>query len=286
MAKRKRRPAKEYGLDIVIPVYGRPDLLKNCLESIEATRGKLDVNIIIVDDASPPESQNELDDIYHNLNSNSRVSRNSQNSGFARTVNNGIKLGNAPLVLVLNTDIVLRDGCLLALQAEFTDPAVGVAAPKLLFPQDSLDPHRPANKVQHAGLCFDLHGNVVHAGIGWGKDNPAVMERKECQSVTGACMMIRRDVLKKILETYQKNGDPTQGPFNEIYGKGTYEDVELCFVARSLGYKVIYVPGAEAYHYVGASVEQDGGGYPLSRNEMIFKARCGALMYWDEFEFL
>lgn len=284
MAKRKRQPAKGYDLDIVIPVYGQPDLLQKCLDSIEATKGDINANIIIVDDCGP--QQDELGEVYKSLNGNARVSRNPQNSGFAKTVNYGIALGNAPLVLVLNTDIVLLDDSLQAMQAEFTDPAVGVCAPKLLFPNDSLDPHRPANKVQHAGLCIDLNGNVLHAGIGWDKENPAVNERKECQAVTGACMMIRRKTLEMVYDLYKKNNEPTNGALNEVYGKGTYEDVEFCFVARSVGQKVVYTPLAEAYHYVGASVTGAKEGYPLSRNEMIFKARCGAMMTWDEFEFL
>lgn len=283
MAKRKRRPAQQnYDIDIVIPVYGRPDLLQKCLDSIEATRGDLNLNIILVDDCGP--DQKELDQIYHNLNGNSRVIHNKQNSGFAKTVNNGLALGNAPLVLVLNTDIVLLEGSLQAMQAEFTNPAVGVVAPKLLFPEDSLDPHRPAGKVQHAGLCIDLNGNIVHAGISWDRNNEAVNKVRECQAVTGACMMIRRKTAKMVYNVYKEHNEPTSGPFNEIYGKGTYEDVEFCFVVRSLNHKVIYTPKAEAYHFVGGSVVDSG--YPLSRNEMIFKARCGALMYWDEFEFL
>lgn len=282
MAKRKRRPAKNYDIDIIIPVYGRSDLLKNCLDSIEATKGDLNLNLILVDDCGP--DQEKLGVVYQSLNGNSRVVRNEHNSGFAKTVNNGIAMGSAPLVLVLNTDIVLLDDSLQSMQAAFTNPAVGVVAPKLLFPEDSLDAHRPAGKVQHAGLCIDLHGNVVHAGISWDRQHEAVNKAKECQAVTGACMMVRRDVLKQVYQMYKDNNEPTQGPFNEIYGKGTYEDVEFCFVVRSLGYKVIYEPKAEAYHYVGGSVVDSG--YPLSRNEMIFKARCGALMYWDEFEFL
>lgn len=282
MAKRKRRPSNQYDIDIVIPVYGRSDLLKKCLDSIEATKGDLSLNIIIVDDCGP--DQEGLGMVYQSLNGNSRLYRNQHNSGFARTVNNGIALGSAPLVLVLNTDVVLLEDSLQSMQAAFTEPAVGVVAPKLLFPTDSLDSHRPANKVQHAGLCIDLHGAIVHAGISWERDNEKVNQVRECQAVTGACMMVRRDVLKKVYQVYATNKEPTSGPFNEIYGKGTYEDVELCFVVRSLGYKVIYEPKAEAYHYVGGSVVDSG--YPLSRNEMIFKARCGALMQWDEYEFL
>ena len=284
MAKRKRQPANNYDIDIIIPVYGQPDYLLKCLNSIEETKGELNLNLILVDDCGP--EQDKLSGIYQSLNGNSRVYRNPQNLGFSRTINTGINLGNAPFVLILNTDIELQQNSLQAMLAEFADGAVGVCAPKLLFPNDSLDPHRPAGKIQHAGLTIDFHGKIQHAGIGWDSDNKAVNIRRECQAVTGACMMIRRDTIKKVYSFYQSKGDPTSGAFNDIYAKGTYEDVEFCFVAREVGYRVIYVPNAVAYHYVGASVTGNNESYPLNRNEMIFKARCGGMMYWDEFLFL
>lgn len=285
MAKRKKRQPKNlYQLDIVIPVYGRPDLLQKCLDSIEATRGEIKTHVIIVDDRGP--NQDELGKIYHSLNGHSRVVRHKENQGFPRTVNDGIAAGNAPLVLILNSDIELKPGCLQAMMAEFDNPGVGIVGPKLLFPEGSNDPRRPGGKVQHAGLCVNFTGHIQHANISWPSDHPRVNERREMQAVTGACLMVRRDILKKIHQAYNDNGDPTQGPINEVYGKGTYEDIELCFASRAANYQVVYTPLAEAYHEVGASVLQDGGAYPLDRNEMIFRARCGQLLMWDEWRYL
>lgn len=282
MAKRKARTKEQYELDIVIPVYGRPDLLQKCLGSIEATKGDIKARLILVDDKGP--NQDELKAVYQSLNGTSRVSYNRENSGFARTVNAGVTLGSAPLILVLNTDIELQPGALQAMVSEFDNPAVGVVGPKLLFPPDSYDPTRPAGKVQHAGLAVNWRGNIVHAQIGWSADHPAVNERRKMQAVTGACLMTRRQVWQQVISAYRKAGDPTGGAFNEVYGKGTYEDVEYCFAVRSGGHHVIYQPAAVAYHHVGASAE-GAGGYPVSRNEMIFKARCGPLLAWDEWRF-
>lgn len=283
MAKRKARAKEQFDLDIVIPVYGRPDLLQKCLDSIEATKGDINTRLILVDDKGP--NQDELKTVYHSLNGTSRVVYNRENSGFARTVNAGVTLGSAPLILVLNTDIELQPGALHAMVSEFEDPAVGVVGPKLLFPPDSYDPTRPAGKVQHAGLAVNWRGNIVHAQIGWSADHPTVNERRKMQAVTGACLMTRRQTWQQVISAYRKAGDPTGGAFNEVYGKGTYEDVEYCFAARSVGYHVVYQPAAVAYHHVGASVLQDPNGYPLARNEMIFKARCGQLLAWDEWRF-
>lgn len=282
MAKRKARAKEQYDLDIVIPVYGRPDLLQKCLASIEATKGDIKARLILVDDKGP--NQDELKAVYHSLNGTSRVIYNRENNGFARTVNTGVSLGSAPLILVLNTDIEFLPGALQAMVNEFDDPAVGAVGPKLLFPPDSYDPTRPAGKVQHAGLAVNWRGNIVHVQIGWSADHPAVNERRKMQAVTGACLMTRRQVWQQVVSAYRKAGDPTGGALNEVYGKGTYEDVEYCFAVRSGGHHVIYQPAAVAYHHVGASAE-GAGGYPVSRNEMIFKARCGPLLAWDEWRF-
>lgn len=277
-AKRRRQP-KRPDLDIIIPVYGRPDLLEKCLHSIEATKGNLDINIILVDDQGP--DQEALNELYGSLNGASRVIRNPSNSGFPKTVNTGLKTSTAQLILILNTDIELQPDALQMMIAEFDEPTVGVVAPKLLFPPTSTDPHRPAGKIQHAGLAIDFQARVIHPYVGWSAGHPMANRRRECQAVTGACLMTRRSVWQEALKAYQRSGDPTTGPFNEVYGRGTFEDVEYCFAVRSLDYKVIYAPSAVAYHYVGASAEGTGG-YPLDRNYMIFKARCGAYLIWDE----
>jgi len=283
MARRRGKKRQIADLDIVIPVYGRPDLLKKCLQSVEDTKGDIKISTIIADDCGP--EQDELLAIYKSLNGQSRVLKNKENKGFPFTVNRGLSSGNAPLILILNSDIELLPGALQEMMSEFDNEKVGIVGPKLLFP-DTSDPTRPYGKVQHAGLAVNIRGQIVHANIGWSSDNPKVNERRSLQAVTGACLMTRRLVCKKIYSLYQTTKDPTSGPFNEVYSPGTYEDVEFCFAARSEGFEVIYNPKAQAYHYVGASVKQNQQGYPLQRNEMIFRARCGRLILWDEWRYL
>lgn len=292
MPKRRRRQAKQTTqLDIVIPVYGRPDLLTKCLDSIRATIGDISHQIIIVDDMGP--DQEKLNEVYASLNghstssgrSNSRVSRNKENQGFPVTVNRGISLGGSPYVLILNTDIELQPGAIEAMVQELDDnPDVGIVAPKLLFPEGT--PYGPAGKVQHVGLCVTFDGQIVHGLIGWPSDHPKVNKRRVAQAVTGACIMTRRDVLKSIHQSYKKNGDPTTGAFNDVYSPGTFEDVEYSFAVRALGYLVIVQPQAVAYHHVGGSSAVIKKGFPLQRNANIFQARCGNMLYPDEWEYL
>jgi GT2 family glycosyltransferase len=134
-------------------------------------------------------------------------------------------------------------------------------------------------------MDFNLAGNPIHVNIGWGADHPKVTMQRGVQAVTGACMMVRREAWDKVTQAYRQAGDPSTGGFNLVYGRGTYEDLELCFAARSNGYRVIYEPAAVGYHHVGASAIADGQGFDLQRNLSIFRARCGHLMLWGEWMF-
>jgi len=270
-------------LDVVIPVYGRLDLLKQCLTSLGETRGDVPLSVILVDDQSP--NLDEMLAYYETLPREYTILKNAQNQGFPGTANRGAMQGRSEFILFLSTDIVLKPGCIQAMLAEFDDPKVGVVGPKLLFPDGPDIPIQSAGTIQHAGLCVDIQGNVVHANIGWNADHPKVNERRVVQAVTGGCIMTRREVWNKVAARYKQIGDPTKGGFNLVYGRGTYEDVEFCIAARGNEYQVVYQPKAVATHHVGGSIRATGQGFALKRNEMIFRARCGHLLAWDMWRF-
>lgn len=283
---RKLAAPKTADLDVVVPVYGQPELLTRCLASIYETNnlGILSVRIILVDDASP--DQEAMQAVYGNLNGDCTLLRNKENLGFPRTVNRGVQQGCSPLVLILNSDVELQTGCLEVMLSEFgSNPAVGVVGPKLLFAPESVDPKRPAGTVQHAGLAVNFKGRVIHANIGWSADHPKVNQRRVMQAVTGACLMTRRELWNRVTHMYRQSGMPASGGFCDVYGRGTYEDVEYCLAVRGQGNsQTIYQPVAVATHQVGASIRA-ADGFPLNRNEMIFRARCGHILAWDEWRF-
>lgn len=297
MAKRTRRQSSSNQLkelDIVIPVYGRPDLLTECLNSLALAAFDVDYQLTIVDDFSPDKPAMEV--IYNSLNSDSRILENYQNRGFPATANRGVAAGKAPAILILNSDVTLQPGAVRKmLDTLYGDQApkgpitagpdapVGVVGPKLLFPETANIPPEWRGKIQHAGLAISGAGRPFHIHKGWSADNERANYARTMQAVTGACLMIKRELWHRITENQKRAGDPSSGAFNEIYGLGTYEDVELCFAARGNGYRVVYEPAAVGYHHVGASVaSHQERGYPLTRNHSIFMARCGHLMIWDE----
>jgi O-antigen biosynthesis protein len=282
MAKRKHKPTQpNCQLDIVIPVYGQATLLNACIQALPGAAQDTPYRLIVVDDCGP--EQEQLGAIYRSLNGTSKVIRNRQNSGFARTVNTGVAQGSSPFILLLNSDCILQPGAIPAMLQEFNDPEVGIVGAKLLFGDNRW---QQQGKVQHAGLCRSIQGQLVHINLGWSTDHPKVNQRREMQMVTGACLMTRREAWRKVHAEYRKYGDPSKGALNEVYDRGCYEDTEFCLATKAQGYKVIYCPDAVGLHYVGASITAANEAYPLGRNSMIFGARCGHLVQYDEWRFL
>lgn len=267
-------------------------MLRQCLEAVEVNTLAIDYNLILVDDKSP--EPGEMEPLYSSLNGKAQLLRHPENMGFPATCNDGAAQGTSPAILFLNTDVILQPGAIKAmLETLWIDnlpPSmiaphegpVGVVGPMLLFPEDSTDAHRPAGKIQHAGMDFNLSGQPIHVNIGWSPDNPKVTMQRGVQAVTGACMMVRREAWNAVTKAYQLVNDPSTGGFNLVYGRGCFEDLEFCFAARSNNFRIIYEPKAIGYHHVGASIQDVGESYDLQRNASIFRARCGHLMLWGE----
>ncbi len=75
------------------------------------------------------------------------------------------------------------------------------------------------------------------------------------------------------------------GGFFEGYGKGTFDDADLCLTLRSMGYKIWMEAEALGYHYVGATAEMRKEPFNLQNNQGLFMARHGPEMQWDEWQY-
>lgn len=275
MSKRKRKPRRDTArpiVDIVLPVYGEPEFLTACLESLYAHDAGVPYTVTLVDDVSPVEMGWAFDVADKN---GGRVIRKNKNGGFASSCNTGARYGRAPWLLLLNTDtLILHDGWLKTMVDEGKDPKVGIVGCLLtFFPEDhplyEESPIRPPEKTQHAGVAFDILGRPYHVFSGWDSDHPKVQERREMNCVTGACFLTRRTLWRRL------------GGLDEDYTRGNFEDVQYCLQARLAGYKVVYTPDAHLAHYAGGS----NNSQTAKRNAALFKIKMGEAVEYDEYKF-
>jgi GT2 family glycosyltransferase len=140
----------------------------------------------------------------------------------------------------------------------------------MLFPLESTDPKRPAGKIQHVGIVYNILQQPYHLYSGWDGNHPATQQVRDVNAVTGACFLIRRNLWQNL-----------KG-FSLDYGKGTFEDLDLCTRTRMSGFSIRVLPQAVVYHQANLSVIAAGEGYPMERNAQIFKAKFGEVIPYDD----
>ena len=142
-------------------------------------------------------------------------------------------MAKGELLLFLNNDTAPLAGWLEPM-VELIErhPTIGIVGSKLLYPD---------GRIQHAGVIvkeINRNGDLGLEHIHRFDDAaaPWVNRATDLQCVTGACMMIRRAMFEDV------NG------FDEQFTNG-YEDVDLCFKVRAMGFRVCYCPASVLTHH-------------------------------------
>jgi O-antigen biosynthesis protein len=215
-------------VSIIIPCFNNLQLTKKCLGALQTHTNSNQRELILVDNAS-------TDGTTEWLRAEENCGRvklivNPANAGFARGCNQGAQAAHGSLLLFLNNDTEVTNGWLSALVDAVLRDQVGAAGAKLLYANGT---------IQHAGIGF-INGVPDHPFRKAGADAPEVSQFRELDMVTGACLMIRRELFLDL------------AGFDEIYRNGV-EDIDLCVRARSAGFKVVYQPKSVVYHLEGQS---------------------------------
>lgn len=244
-------------VSIIIPVFNKLKFTKQCIEAIRANTSYGPYEIIVIDNNSTDGTREFLETLTMSSGNVSVIS-NDENAGFARACNQGAKAAKGPYLLFLNNDTIAQKGWLGNLKkAVDRYPDVAVAGSKLLYPD---------NRVQHAGVVFGENKIGYHLYNGMHHDHPAVNREREFNAVTGACMLVRRDVFFEARM------------FDEAYTNG-FEDIDLCVKIRKRGYRILYTPESVLYHFEG----QTEGRYRLDpENIKLFLARWGNVIERDD----
>lgn len=219
-------------VSIIIPVHNQWAFTHSCLASIIRNSGEVPLEVIIADDVST-DATCRID----NLVSNVRVVRNETNLGFLRNCNNAAKTAQGKYLLFLNNDTNVQPDWLAPLVSLMeSDPCIGIAGSKLVYPDGMLQ--------EAGGIMWD---DASGWNFGWRDDpeKPAYNYVKDVDYISGASLMVRQDLWEK-----------TKG-FDECYVPAYFEDTDLAFRARSLGYRVVFQPLSVVVHFEGVTHGKD-----------------------------
>jgi len=227
---------------IIIPTHNGWENLCRCLASLEETLPHpFDGEVIVVDDASGPQTRGILDEWEQSGSRlNPRVERNPSNRGFVESCNRGAAVARGDIIVFLNDDTVPQFGWLSALLRIFrTHPGTGAVGGKLLYPD---------GRLQEAGGVIYSDGSGANFGHGdHHVDDPLYGYVREVDYCSAALLATPRDLFAEM------------GGFDERYRPAYYEDTDYCFALRDRGYKVYYQPESVVVHIEGAT-----GGTDLS----------------------
>jgi N-acetylglucosaminyl-diphospho-decaprenol L-rhamnosyltransferase len=186
------------------------------------------------------------------------------NPGYGAASNIAFKLCRAPYVLLLNSDTEVRPGALVALTQALDDrPHTGIVGPRLENPDGSLQrsvfpfpsPYISLVKRQPlSGLLTRLPGLRERYPLNFKHDR-----ERRVPWVLGAAQAIRRDAYEAV------------SGFDESYVM-YYEEVDLCYRMRRVGWDTRFVPCATVMHVGGAATRQ-------RRQEMLVRLTLSSLAF-------
>lgn len=243
---------------IIIPVYNQWQLTSACLQSLAATVGNQDIEIIVVDNASNDETPLACPAYGKQLfGSAFHYERCEKNINFGPASNLGARMAKGDYLIFLNNDTEALPDWYQPLLADFRRfPRLGVTGPLLLYPKRGMVGYT----VQHLGVCISHLKNVTHLYEGIPADAELAKKRRFFQIITAACMMVPRQLFFDI------------GQFDEQFVNG-FEDVEFCARLTLAGYQLTVHPDARIIHYQGQSAgrnaAKDRNGCYLAQTEFM-----------------
>ena len=222
------------GVTVIIPTRDRVDLLRKCIESLRRETAPFEA--VIVDNGSIEDATKAY---FAGLAADARFSvlHRPGPFNFARLCNEAAGLSRMPALLLLNNDVeAIEPGWLGELTAWTNDPTVGAVAPKLLYPNRT---------VQHAGVVLGVEGVAGHFEYGLAADDPGYFGRLNApyssSAVTGACLAVRRDKFLAV------------GGLDEVNLPVELNDIDFCLRLAERGWRSIVDGRLRLIHIESAS---------------------------------
>jgi hypothetical protein len=231
-------------LGIVIVSYNTRDLLRTCLKTVYGSQGDFSYQVCVVDNHSNDRSAEMVAEEFPQT----LLIANQTNRGYPAANNQGLRAFGYPeradaprFALLLNPDTELPPRGLADMVAFMERrPEVGVAGPRLELVDGSLDlacrrafPSPLVSFYRLTGLS-----KLFPRSRRFGRYNLTYLdpsEMTEVDSVVGAFMMLRREVIQQV-------GLMDESFF--MYG----EDLDWCYRIKAAGWKVYYNPDVTVLH--------------------------------------
>jgi GT2 family glycosyltransferase/glycosyltransferase involved in cell wall biosynthesis len=228
-------------ISIAIVSFNTRDILAECIESIYAQTNSLEMEIIVVDNASGDGSADMVAQRFANI----QLIRNERNVGFAAANNQAIGKAKGRYILLLNSDTVVLDR---AIEKTFAfaekNKQAAVVGCRTLNPDGTVQRTcsmfpSALNMVLSSTYLYKIFPRSKFFGrelMTWWDRNDV----REVDVVSGCFMLVRREAIEQV------------GMMDEKFFLYA-EETDWCYRFAKAGFKMVFTPDAEIIHYGGAS---------------------------------
>jgi len=204
----------------------------NCIHSILKINPIIPYEIILADDMSTDQNK-QIEKIIKNI----IIIHNDKIYNFLISCNKASKFAKGKYLLFLNNDTKVYTEWLSSLVKIIeSDEKIGMVGSKFIYPNGIL---------KEAGGIVWNNGDTISFGNLNKSDMPEYNYVKEVDFISGGSFIIRKTVWNKI------------GGFDEKFNPSYFENIDLAFELRKIGYKVIYQPKSIVIHYGEISIRKD-----------------------------
>ena len=227
-------------LAIVIVNYDTAGYLERCLASLDEHRGELEVDVLVIDNASHDGSHVRAIKAHPWA----RLIENATNVYLSPAWNQGARETRAPWLLFLNPDTEWFQGTLADyVRAAEAHPRAGIVGPMIRNPDGSVYPSgrrfpSVVDAIGHAFVSPFTRRNPFtrrYEMDGWDRTTERVVDW-----VSGACMLMPRTAYDEV------------GGFDEGFPLFA-EELDIASRLAARGWHVVFTPAVEVLHEIGVS---------------------------------
>lgn len=219
-------------VSIIIPTKDGLDYLSKCVNGVLSKTDYDNFEVIIVDNNS---EKKETFDYFREISKDARVRILKYENKFNYSKINNYAVGEAKgeIIALLNNDIeVINSDWLTEMVGHALRKEIGAVGARLYYADDT---------VQHAGVFLGYRNLAGHLFRYSSRHWMGIWARsvlvQNFSAVTAACMVLRRNLFLEV------------GGFDEEKFTVTFNDVDLCLRIYEKGYRNVYTPYAELYHF-------------------------------------
>jgi GT2 family glycosyltransferase len=236
-------PDEQPRVAVVVVTYNSAGVLRGCLDSLTDQQVNLTC-VVVADNASQDDCTAIAKAATHLPVRTVQLGR---NAGYAAAINAGIAVTDhekLDAVFVMNPDCRLRPGCLGRLAAALREPGRGIAVPRMVNPDGSLQPSLRRTPTVGRAWAEAIIGGSLAARVG--TLGELVMSPRDYETAgpaswgTGAAMLLSAQMVQEI------------GPWDESFLLYS-EETEYSLRASDRGWGTWYEAAAVVEHIGGES---------------------------------